>query len=401
MKAVLFPTFSSTGRNFNNGEVIQLVLKSPSTGKWLPFRFVQMVLMHELAHCTEMNHSKAFWKLRNQFADEMKALWAKGYTGEGLWGRGVPLSNDTFIREDFEEGEVMPENMCGGTFKSRVSRKRKSKPKMTYKEREERRIKKKFGTNGNILCANQEAKSQQDTKNRRLGKPRVAASQRGRELRAAAALARFQENSKEVNIKDEDSDTDCVYISDREEEIGLNSDTKDAIDINGQPILDRKGQGMINVCKDENRDDCGLKQELQDVLSLYNHSYKSLKNTPNHSTFSVPKTIIEKSTMDCTEKKDLFLKATETHSLDNSERRKDLVSFATDNITLDNRACSTCSFINSINSLTCSICLNVLRPDFDPESWTCERSTCKDKPYKNASDVVFCGICASRKHSAN
>ena len=36
------------GRNFNAGEVIQLVLKS-GRGEWLPFRFVQMVMMHELA----------------------------------------------------------------------------------------------------------------------------------------------------------------------------------------------------------------------------------------------------------------------------------------------------------------------------------------------------------------
>lgn len=41
------------GRNFNAGEVIQLVLKSRS-GNWLPFKFVQMVMMHELAHCKSM-----------------------------------------------------------------------------------------------------------------------------------------------------------------------------------------------------------------------------------------------------------------------------------------------------------------------------------------------------------
>jgi DNA-dependent metalloprotease WSS1 len=34
------------GRNFNAGEVIQLVLKSAS-GRWLPFDYVQMVMMHE------------------------------------------------------------------------------------------------------------------------------------------------------------------------------------------------------------------------------------------------------------------------------------------------------------------------------------------------------------------
>ena len=34
------------GRNFNAGEVIQLVLKAKS-GHWLPFDYVQMVMMHE------------------------------------------------------------------------------------------------------------------------------------------------------------------------------------------------------------------------------------------------------------------------------------------------------------------------------------------------------------------
>lgn len=34
------------GRNFNGGEVIQLVLKAQS-GHWLPFNYVQMVMMHE------------------------------------------------------------------------------------------------------------------------------------------------------------------------------------------------------------------------------------------------------------------------------------------------------------------------------------------------------------------
>lgn len=34
------------GRNFNGGEVIQLVLRSRS-GRWLPFEYVQMVMMHE------------------------------------------------------------------------------------------------------------------------------------------------------------------------------------------------------------------------------------------------------------------------------------------------------------------------------------------------------------------
>lgn len=41
------PNREFVGRNFNAGEVVQLVLKSPSTGRWLPFNYVQMVMMHE------------------------------------------------------------------------------------------------------------------------------------------------------------------------------------------------------------------------------------------------------------------------------------------------------------------------------------------------------------------
>jgi hypothetical protein len=41
------PNAEFVGRNFNAGEVIQLVLKARHTGRWLPFSYVQMVMMHE------------------------------------------------------------------------------------------------------------------------------------------------------------------------------------------------------------------------------------------------------------------------------------------------------------------------------------------------------------------
>lgn len=41
------PNREFLGRNFNGGEVIQLVLKSRDSGRWFPFDFVQMVMMHE------------------------------------------------------------------------------------------------------------------------------------------------------------------------------------------------------------------------------------------------------------------------------------------------------------------------------------------------------------------
>lgn len=44
------------GRNFNAGECIQLVLKSPTNGRWLPFRFVQMVRTHPISYIRMCRH---------------------------------------------------------------------------------------------------------------------------------------------------------------------------------------------------------------------------------------------------------------------------------------------------------------------------------------------------------
>jgi hypothetical protein len=123
------------GRNFNAGEVIQLVLRDRN-GRWLPQRMVEMVMVHELAHCKQMNHSKAFWKVRDEYAVELRALWAKGYTGEGLWGRGINLDTGALQADDGEAMDV-PEHLCGGTYgRKRNKRKRggKEKPALSYAE---------------------------------------------------------------------------------------------------------------------------------------------------------------------------------------------------------------------------------------------------------------------------
>ena len=44
------PNSEFLGRNFNGGEIIQLVLKARS-GRWLSFKSVQMVMMHEFVGC--------------------------------------------------------------------------------------------------------------------------------------------------------------------------------------------------------------------------------------------------------------------------------------------------------------------------------------------------------------
>lgn len=47
------PNQEFIGRNFNNGEIIELVLRTRSGG-WVSFQMVQMVMMHELAHNVHM-----------------------------------------------------------------------------------------------------------------------------------------------------------------------------------------------------------------------------------------------------------------------------------------------------------------------------------------------------------
>ncbi|KAL8850758.1 MAG: hypothetical protein Q9221_004326 [Calogaya cf. arnoldii] len=262
------PNPEFVGRNFNAGEIIQLVLKAPQTGHWLSFRSVQMVMMHELAHCLQMNHGREFWKVRNQFAGELRELWGKGYTGDGFWGRGKTLLSERYEHQGSWEEEVTPERLCGGTFRTRRGRKRKRGVKseeLSYAERQQRRIEKKFGRNGQQLGGEEETRVKFENGKKPKGKPRVAGSARGRELRAAAAIARFGTQKEEGVEKEEateasDSDSGSEFEDARPE--------KDALDLNGSKLLDGKGRGMVKVCEDEDEDDVHVKQEMDELHDL-------------------------------------------------------------------------------------------------------------------------------------
>jgi hypothetical protein len=272
------PNREFVGRNFNAGEVIQLVLRSRS-GRWLPFNYVQMVMMHELAHCVQMNHSRAFWAVRNAYAEQMLVLWGRSYTGEGLWGRGALLATGLWERDAAPADESLPEHLCGGTYRSRRGRKRK--PKVSYREQKERRIRKKFGVKGEVLGEDEGVKRKLEGKSI-AAKPRVAGSARGRELRAAAALARFEavkkeevkREEKEVVVIDED---DIETASEAETESG-DEDGDDATEADGRKILDGKGHRMVKVCEDENPDDADAKNELSELKNWFTGA-SSVKRT--------------------------------------------------------------------------------------------------------------------------
>jgi DNA-dependent metalloprotease WSS1 len=231
------------GRNFNAGEVIQLVLKSRN-GHWLPFRHVQMVMMHELAHCKQMNHSRDFWRVRDAYADEMRGLWERNYCGEGLWGNGRGLEGD-YLRNGMPDASAMPGALCGGTYRGRGKRKAggRPKPKQTYAERQQRRIVKKFGSGGAAVGTDEATRKELERGKNVKGKPRVAGSARGRDLRAAAALARLEQAKVEPEPDVISSDIESEFSWSESETEG---DT--ATDLNGKKLHDLKGQDLVRVC---------------------------------------------------------------------------------------------------------------------------------------------------------
>ncbi|KAK0632398.1 WLM domain-containing protein [Immersiella caudata] len=450
------PNAEFVGRNFNAGEVIQLVLKARFTGHWLPFEYVQMVMMHELAHCKQMNHSRAFWAVRNQYADRMRELWNRDYNGEGLWGRGALLSTGDFERNAVQPGEGLPEHLCGGTYRSR-GKKRKAKKVLSYQEQKERRILKKFGANGMQLGEDVEVKRKLEKGRTVAAKPRVAGSARGRELRAAAALARFDQQKKEeveaVKIEDSDETESGSETEYEDDEVGI----VDAIDLNGKRLVDAKGRGLIKVCEDESPDDRDAQKEslelqgfslarrpkigigspsgtgergLEDISGVTarvkeegdgqsgmeeagDRSLSERSSTTRNDSRKIPPTV--KTEPEPARVKPAAQKqqtgnlstikpagkpegksSTARPTVARPPEPKDPPAIpATTNVT-----CPVCSFANDRMAPTCGMCSNVLHIQGMPGAWACGSQTCRGSIYRNASDCGVCGVCGERKAAA-
>ncbi|KAF4122420.1 WLM domain [Geosmithia morbida] len=429
-----FPTNREfVGRNFNAGEVIQLVLKAPG-GRWLPLQYVQMVMMHELAHCKQMNHSRAFWAVRNGYAEDMRGLWARGYTGDGIWGRGAALSTGRWERDTVVDGDALPEHLCGGTYRSR-GRKRKSRPTLSYQERKTRRIQNKFGTNGVPLGADDQAKLKLEKGKKVQGKPRVAGSARGRELRAAAAMARFgqQQKEEEVTVKDED---DCSSDGESDYDEGDDDlvDSKDAVDFNGDRLVDAEGRSMIKVSEDEEaHDDPEARDELEELQGVFT----GIKREPRQDSdseveiYSIPPTEVRISPEEHRqeEKHRPIItspalpppKQAPPTSRSGDDRSKgrgkgaaargaaeqaDTPDHATKDKNSssssdgDNKACPLCSYANAFAATTCSMCANVVDATAARNGWRCSRPSCRDAGYVNSRDCGVCGLCGRRSDAA-
>ncbi|KAK0618338.1 WLM domain-containing protein [Bombardia bombarda] len=384
------PNPEFVGRNFNAGEVIQLVLKARS-GHWLPFDYVQMVMMHELAHCKQMNHSRAFWAVRNEYAEKMRGLWSRRYTGEGLWGRGALLATGEFEKNRVEPGELLPEHLCGGTYRSR-GRKRKAKKVLTYQEQKERRILKKFGANGVALGEDAEVKVKLEKGKKVAAKPRVAGSARGRELRAAAALARFDQQKKEVDVKDEE-ETDNGSETDSGEDY---DEQTDALDINGKRMLDGKGRGMTKVCEDENPQDQDAQQELLELQGFRSGNTR-VKVEPSSPASQSLGPVLAKVPIARKEKETVSKRVKREPTEPKPAKSNDAPPPDPQVEASGLDTCSVCSFANQGRSITCAMCANVLDQKKAPGSWACKSQTCRGTQYRNAGDCGVCGLCGGRR----
>ena len=437
------PNLEFIGRNFNAGEIIQLVLKASYSGHWLSFRSVQMVMMHELAHCVQMNHSGAFWKVNNQFKGELRELWAKGYTGEGLWGRGQTLLSGEYDTGRNLENEILPTNLCGGSFRSSRRGKRKrgpEKPKESYAERQQRRIKKKFGVNGVTLGDDDDTKVKLENGMKPKGKPRVAGSKRGRELRAAAALARFEQVKKEYP-KDETLFSDSETESD-----GDNGDGAEAFNSDGSRLRDGKGRGMVKVCEDADRDDVHVEEEIQELQYLnrvhpdmqrVERTNVNVSGTHVRDYDAVSSSRLSKLQGAATRHPEIIdRQASESglrmediplydKSKDNSLSREksaeahQAVSRSMDGLRKPSSStpisgpskarntadyqfqaseiiCPICSMTNESTSLLCIACSHVLDTSKVTRYWRCRSVACRDSQYINAADCGICGVCGAR-----
>ncbi|KZT07806.1 WLM-domain-containing protein [Laetiporus sulphureus 93-53] len=104
------------GRNWNNGEVVELVLRGAS-GSFQPVSWLMNTLCHELAHIAHMNHGRDFQALWAKLRNEVRELQMKGYYGDGYWSSGTRLADSARVGEQSFGADELPEYMCGGAQK--------------------------------------------------------------------------------------------------------------------------------------------------------------------------------------------------------------------------------------------------------------------------------------------
>ncbi|KAK6536805.1 hypothetical protein TWF281_001016 [Arthrobotrys megalospora] len=437
------------GRNFNAGEVIQLVLKSPHNGMWLPIPMIQAVMLHELAHNKEMvrihtgrpqyveilqrlieftrqNHSRRFHKHRLGYVSELAELKGKGYTGEGFWGKGKSLHPSADLTGDRQiPKEELPEDLCGGVYR-RVKKKRDPKKKIDYQEQKKRRIIKKFGSlEGNAVGGDDDLRQKLEGGRKPKGKPRVASSARGRDLRAEAALKRFETQKKEEEPKKEDdSETESESEDDGDGELVKLED--DEVDMNAMmEEMSALACGRSQALE-SSKDAFPEIGDIDDVSTAPGTNSSSTRSDSLGDLDSVrarkrkkePAVIILSDDEDEDDRqhrtKDKSNKLPKKPAIDGSKPLQPATSRSSKTSTSqkeqgqltepktsrpdqEEKLCSACQMTNDHHAITCIVCSNVLQDDV--QSWKCKSESCKDSDsgYRNSTDVSYCGVCGGKR----
>ncbi|KAG0644127.1 hypothetical protein HOY80DRAFT_942546 [Tuber brumale] len=414
-----FPaTMEFWGRNFNSGEVIQLVLKNPNTGAWLPFKFVQRVMIHELAHIKQMNHSRSFWSVNNKFSAQLHALRAKGYTGEGFWSVGRTLLPERYTYDQPLAENDMPKSLCGGTYRSHGKRKsaqdandRAKKPKLTHAERQQRRKERKFGpSEGEKVGADDNTRSVLENGKKLKTAPRIAQSVRGRELRAAAALKRFEGQrleKVEERVEDEsDGNSEGKGDWDEDEEgevdvgggkylvpVSLEDDGDLEQDWMKRELVELKdayGRGATGKCFDEGSTGMsgkgkGQEQQQPQESPSGNSAKKDLVDLTSDDGSQAPPPSCKPPTPS-----PLLALPNPQNPIPSPPPHSEAKAPNKTSIT----TCTACSFANDPMSTLCCICANVLNHGRMKNSWKC--SCYGDLRYMNPGDAGICGVCGRR-----
>ncbi|KAI0707333.1 WLM domain-containing protein [Earliella scabrosa] len=211
------------GRNWNNGEVVELVLRGAGGG-FLPTSWLLSTLCHELAHIKHMNHGPAFQALWAKLRDDVRELQGKGYYGDGYWSSGHRLMDSARMGGQGLDAGDLPEYMCGGA---------QSRQRPTALRRRRRQVgpsnhtgaqtakKRKAGSRvtaknlftGSGRALNEDAEGEEQKK-AGTGFRKKAGSKRAREERAMAAerrLLALQGSSSTPATKEESDDADLDY----------------------------------------------------------------------------------------------------------------------------------------------------------------------------------------------
>ncbi|KAI4137689.1 MAG: hypothetical protein LQ341_005031, partial [Variospora aurantia] len=284
----------------------------------------------------------------------------------------------------------------------------------------QRRIERKFGTNGQVLGGEEDARVKLENGKKLKGKPRVAGSSRGRELRVAAALARFGAQ-KEEKVKEEAAAT-TMTDSESDSESEDSKSEKEALDLNGSKLLDSKGRGLVKVCEDEDEDDMQVKQEMNEMQELAaiqphevpprprspqapirvkqeQHRERSADNDDPHEE----RTVMEK-TAPTPIKREATTTTTPPASAPLSTKTEEMTTTAmpsTESPAAREKeltCCPICSMANEPWALLCVACSHVLQPRLMPGHWRCENAACGiTSMYINAGDCGICGVCGRRR----